>query len=282
MAKKPDAEEMLRWAQDMFAKMFPKYLRVGPWHPVAKFNLAAVIIGLLVSWRGAFEGRKEVIDEYFESRQITSAVRAFRIAGALWGSGLLALSHRHMGWWPLASYTMQSWVLMTTRYLLGAIEPADFSNSSGWRQAVARVNEALRFPALVQNSVTVTIWWLVLVPITAATYMTDAKKRNGFVRFNASFPLINFHLLNLPLAAADHLLSPRKLHSSDLWTAMTIALGYVCFYLSTLDPKGIHLYIILSPRTKLNLLVTGGVLSYYWGLYHLWNKAGQHVSGKGI
>mmetsp|Transcript_99205 Transcript_99205/g.309203 ORF Transcript_99205/g.309203 Transcript_99205/m.309203 type:complete len:304 (+) Transcript_99205:112-1023(+) len=271
--------ELILWAQKLFARLYPEYLRVGPWHPVARASLAALLLALAASRRRAFEAAdSQASDDRGKPLLTSKALRAFRAAGALWGCSLLASSLWHEGWWPMVSYTMQSWTLMTTRYVLGTLElhDAGSSPSSGrWRQAVSRFNEALRFPSLVQNSITVVVWWTVLVPIILALYGKDARRRAAFQKFNMSFALLNFHGMNLPLAAADHLLSPRRLLPSDLWLAIASATAYVLFYLSVLDSRGLHLYIILSPRTKFSAVSTGSILACYFALHRLWDRAAR-------
>lgn len=284
-ARSASADEMMAWAQKLFARLYPEYLRVGPWHPAARASLAALVLGLAASWQKAFgdaaEENGKVANDGVLGRGKPllplKALRAVRALGALWGTSMLAFSLRNQGWWPMVSYTMQSWTLMTTRYVLGTLELHDSGSPDpvGWRRVVSRLNEALRFPCLVQNSVTVVVWWLVLTPIIMLQYGKDARRRAAFNRFNFSFALLNFHGMNLPLAAADHLLNPRRLLPSDLWLAVASATGYVLFYLSVLDARGIHLYIILSPRTKLSVFATGSLVAAYLGLHRLWDRAAR-------
>ena len=51
---------------------------------------------------------------------------------------------------------------------------------------------------MVGCSITVAVWWVVLVPVISY-YMPDAVARKKFGTFNRSFPLLNLHLFNLPL-----------------------------------------------------------------------------------
>ena len=79
---------------------------------------------------------------------------------------------------------------------------------------------ALRFPALVQNSVVVLVWWLVLVPFI--TKLKPPAERGGFLRFNLSFDLVNIHFLNLPAAGLDYLAAPRPPHLVDGWVVAAL------------------------------------------------------------
>ena len=110
--------------------------------------------------------------------------------------------------------------------------------------------------------------------------MLDAKGRRGFMKFNANGLLINIHLINLPLSLLDVYVHPRSLTPFDLWLAFAAAFLYVLFYLNVLDRRGLHIYIIMSPRTALFavsvLLVTGIYLGAYriLGAFSLWCLAG--------
>ena len=124
---------------------------------------------------------------------------------------------------PFVSYTIVSWSLLTTRNACLLF---------GCHKAAA----ALRFPSLVQNTVTVVVWWFVLVPAIYFTLPPDNAVRRGFIKFNKSPFLINVHLLNAPLALADTLLPPfRVLTAADLWLSMALAMLYCLFYLLVLD-----------------------------------------------
>ena len=83
--------------------------------------------------------------------------------------------------------------------------------------------------------------------------------------------LINVHLLNLPLAAVEHLVNPRLLVPRDIWTSIAFSMAYFVVYMCVLDANGLHFYIILSPRTPLFVLsfsaLMGAHLAVYWG----WN-----------
>ena len=58
------------------------------------------------------------------------------------------------------------------------------------------------------------------------------------MRFQRDPMLINVHLLNLPLAAAEHLANPRMLTPHDLWLTVASALAYFGLYMGVLDANG--------------------------------------------
>ena len=260
-------------ASRYFAGMFPKDLREGPWHPLARLFLASVASGVvLTAGRAREAGFSPSADGQASLPLPTSrAAHMAQVASSAWGLGILGMMWRETGPWPLVSYTMQSWSLMTLRNLLGALGNSRAAAGTSWQQPVLQLAEALRFPMLVQNSVTVLVWWAVLVPILYIR-LDDPKRRAAFMAWNSSFFLLNVHLLNLPLAAASHLLQPRPLTAADLWMGVAAALSYLTLYLGVLDPNGLHFYIILSPRKRYSALVYGAILASYFGLWRGWGK----------
>ena len=58
------------------------------------------------------------------------------------------------------TYTVLSFTVLITRLLLAGL--------AGFSEGAAMGAEVLRFPALVQNSVVVLVWWGVLVPFICA------------------------------------------------------------------------------------------------------------------
>jgi hypothetical protein len=184
-----------------------------------------------------------------------------RVVGAIWGVGILVYMVVAIGPWPICSYTMVSWTLVTLRYI---------TRLCGWRAA----SSALRFPSLVGNTITIIVWWLVLVPILLSAL--PPNQRRGFAKFNRSFFLVNVHLLNGVLATVDVLLAPRLLVKADLWIGICCGSVYLLFYLLVLDPRGYHFYIILSPRSRFSAVVYVALLSCYYGVLCLWNAVMSH------
>jgi len=129
-----------------------------------------------------------------------------------------------------------------------------------------------KFPALVMNSVTVAVWWTLLVP--AISYlMKDAKAKRGFEKFNLSFPLLNIHAINLPVAAAEFLATGVPLTYPDMHAALVLGYIYVMFYLLVLDARGVQIYIVFSPRTRWCIVTFSLIPLLYAGAYYAWNAA---------
>ena len=285
-----------------FFEKFPRRLRQGPWCLGAKLFLVVVVAALPSLHRFAIATSSPTA-EFTSSNSTDHSMFASRLSnwslclrwwGALHGTiVLLHMRYSHKSWWAMISFTMQSWTWMTFRYVAAAVEasfspPArletpslslwhwipsnDFSHQLAVRalEGSSWVRETLRFPALLQNTITVAVWWLALVPVVVAS--SKPKHRKAFLKWNFSFFLVNVHLLNLPLAAADQLLiHPVRLFNwHDVWVAAVMAVTYLIFYLLVLDRVGLHFYIILSPRTwwcvvVYSLLLLAGVgLKFAW------------------
>ena len=116
-----------------------------------------------------------------------------------------------------------------------------------------------------------TIWWTALYPIIS--YCLPKDKRANFNQFNLSFSLINIHILNLPIAVIEFLWSNNRFRFVDLWMGIGIAYIYVLFYLFILDVRGVHLYIILSPRTIYCSISYIIIMLLYYIVYITWNHA---------
>ena len=64
---------------------------------------------------------------------------------------------------------------------------------AGFSEGAAMGAEVLRFPALVQNSVVVLVWWGVLVPFICA--LKPPNERYGLLRFFGPLPFFFFRRL---------------------------------------------------------------------------------------
>eukprot|EP01063_Lacrimia_lanifica_P034849 TRINITY_DN6538_c0_g1_i1.p1 TRINITY_DN6538_c0_g1~~TRINITY_DN6538_c0_g1_i1.p1 ORF type:complete len:359 (+),score=118.26 TRINITY_DN6538_c0_g1_i1:796-1872(+) len=207
---------------------------------------------------------------------------AFYGAWAAWGVGILLYMYRLAGMWPMISFTMTSWLYATLRCALTFAALA--ARRGGWRHAGAEAwlvwaSEFLRFPALVQNLTTCVIWWAVLVPIIYLALRwqkgdpaASKAKAWGFMKWNTEAFLVNVHGLNVALAAVDQVyLLPRGLDWCDFWQGLAVGLAYLLFYLVCLDARGLHLYIILNPRTNWSLVAYLKILAIYAAVWAGWN-----------
>lgn len=245
-----------------FLDMVPHHYKVGPWSPVAHLVILAYCCFLLLTMVSATESHSP--QDY--STPPNDWIQVYRAFFSIYGLAVSALIMYHSGIWPMFSYTLTSWNLMTVRMF------ASYLAGAGWSGA-ALVADTVRFPAMVGCSITVTIWWIVLVPLIDHLLSKDKEPsgREFFWKWNMSPMLINVHLLNLPIAGVEFLVSGNFLTFYDLWTALAVAFAYCLFYLNVLDPRGLHFYIIFTPRTAWCFLSYVLVLSSYYGFYLAWN-----------
>jgi hypothetical protein len=179
------------------------------------------------------------------------------------------------GFVPLCSYTVTSWNLVTIRLLFTYLGSLGLSSSPSF-QFIA---DTVRYPALVGCTITVTVWWSVLVPVISH-YMPDNESRRKFWIFNRSFPLLNLHLFNLPLCFIEFICTSKCLVYYDLWVALVIAFTYMMFYLNVLDRNGLHFYIVFTPRHVWCIVPYTIMLFSYFGIYHFWNSMISFTSNK--
>jgi hypothetical protein len=222
----------------------PEWCHVGAWSPAATVFFS-VAFGVLCAIGPVSLGEtqrelmaatvSDLSAEEFSWRPVV-----LRAIGGCYGVLLLVAMLKKIGWWPIVTYTMLSWTLLSLRLLFAATAP--FSLAAAWAA------ELIRYIALLQTTVVVVIWWLVIVPLVLVLEKRPAK-RSEFWKWNWSFALINVHCLNLPVAAVDFLSAPRALMLTDVWIVGVATLAYVLFYTLVLDRKGIFLYFIFSPRT---------------------------------
>lgn len=255
--KLSSAHKMLK-----FLDQVPEKYKSGPWHPLAHMVLFSYALYLVFMLSTA-------VDTYLPhdySHANHESLQTYRLLAGCYGLLNTALTLCAVGVWPLfASYTLTSWNLMTVRFFSAYLAGNGFS-------ACTLLANLTRFPALVGCTITVTIWWGVLVPMIHHLLRTDPTERKFFWDFNLSFTLINVHLLNLPMIGVDFWLSGHRLHFFDLYCGLVMAFVYCLFYLNILDPRGLHFYIILTPRSRLCVLSYGLILLAYFGIYQAWNS----------
>jgi hypothetical protein len=232
---------------------FPLWLREGPWKPGAMAIVPMLIVGVVVLMATVIDTRPVYASA--PQSQSETLIAAF---GLLWTALILVHMLRTSGVWPMVSFTMLSWLMLAIRFGCFLAAP--------WSPALWLVAESLRGPALINSVFLSLVWWIFLVPLI--TYFArDPKARRAFLSFNLSFFLVNVHALNVPLGLLSDRLAPRALVPFDLGCTLVFSVCYVAAYLFILDPRGIHLYIILSPRSHCAPLVYGVLLAAVVGIY---------------
>lgn len=255
----------------------PEHWRKGPWSPLSYPSYLCYAAALLWQAKPAFRG-SHILHQaaYATHNQLVKATDegdawggwvpvVCRGLGVLYMLFILVKQLRGMGVWIFITYTILSWSLLIARLLLACL--ARFS------EAAALGAEILRFPALVQNSVVVLVWWGVMVPFI--TMLRPPSERWAFVKWNLNFDLVNVHMLNMPAAAADYLASPRPPTLIDGWIVALLLFAYVVFYVLVLDRNQIHLYIPFTPRTHFCILAYSLMCALNYGFLVGWGAVGE-------
>mmetsp|Transcript_12546 Transcript_12546/g.18950 ORF Transcript_12546/g.18950 Transcript_12546/m.18950 type:complete len:255 (-) Transcript_12546:218-982(-) len=240
-----------------FLHRIPQEFKSGPWHP---FSIVYLIVFATSLFTCYFDVQDHYSHVYFGDKY--EFIPYFRLMGGYYCLAMLIVLIYNAGWLPIASYTVTSWNLLTARLILSYLGHVGFE----WCHHLANY---LLFPALVGCTITVVVWWSVLVPLIH-TFL-DPHKKVGFWKFNTSFMLLNLHGMNLVFAALDFLGGGRTLNYYDLWSALLVAFIYVVFYLHVLDPAGYHFYIILTPRTPWCVVVYSSIIGLYYATFVGWN-----------
>ena len=255
----------------------PEYMRKGPWSPLSYPSYLAYAAALVWQAKPAFQ-ESYILHKAAEATHDTLAKASSegdawggwipivcRGVGVLYMVFILVRQLRSMGLWLFITYTILSWSILILRLLFGCL--ARFSATAAlWAEIV-------RFPALVQNSVVVLVWWGVMVPFISMLKPTN--ERWQFVKWNLSFDLVNVHLLNMPAAAADYLASPRPPELIDGWIVALLLFAYVAFYVLVLDRNQIHLYIPFTPRTHFCVLAYSLMCGLNYGILVGWGAVGK-------
>lgn len=234
---------------------FPLWLREGPWKLGALIYIPLLLAAIIAFSPAALR----VAPRYEASAADLPAAHVQLAAGTLtWTVFILVYMVITTGAWPMISFTMLSWTTLLVRFACMLCAP--------WCRTLWLVGEALRGPALLNAIFLAMVWWLALVPLICY-FSPSAKARSGFIKFNFTFFLLNVHAVNVPLGVLSHRLANRQLSLFDLWTTLVFSAAYMLFYLGVLDARGVHLYIILSPRSHFAPVVYTALLGTHVGLY---------------
>lgn len=252
-----------------FLDRIPKVYKEGPWHPFA-FGLMGTLVYYLLSNVGtaAEDYASAEVISYAELQSDflgENALQWLRLCIGLYQLVFTIWLCSRVGWFPLVTYTLTSWNVLTLRNLLSFLETSQIIQSPH----LAVIARILRFPAVLMNSITCAIWWLACVPIMYTNF--DKERRENFLKFNKSFALINVHLLNLPFAILEFVATGTSLTYFDLYCGLWATTLYALFYLNVLDPRGMHLYIVITPRTIYSVFTYSFVVAAHFLVYNQWN-----------
>ena len=243
----------------------PRKFRVGPWHWSCVVYL--VVLTVFVT-RECTTGWKE--DPFPTSLQPMTAFTPswyYNTAAFVWTLyQCVTIWNSGMGWTSWGMYTIWSWTFTTVRHGLCAAAPLLDSPT-----ITLHVAEQLRFPMLVQATLTFGVWNAVIGPSIYRQMKTPATKQS-FCRFFGNSLWRQMHVYNILWAALGGIWgSPgRSLTRSDFATALAICLVYAYFYVVCLDRLGVHYYLVFSPRTPFALVSWTFAFGCYYACFPLW------------
>ena len=249
----------------------PPNIRAGPWSPVAVYSIAllGIGIGVLSSFAAPHYPFTETsADVSYES---------IKPWGGIWRTllgvycviiyvvKLAATKDPLQRLISATSFTMCCWKVLTLRLLVAGL--------SAWFTFLERPAEILRFPALCGASVTVGIWWAAIVPVAICILFKTKAQRKEFMLLQSDFFLIHVHALNIIFASLDHAGiggGGRDLTPADFLLASVLGMAYLCVYLSYHDPRGYHIYLVLSPRLHTCGFVYFFMFGLFYAFFELW------------
>lgn len=218
----------------VFLKYIPSELKVGNWSPMMYLVLYLFSSFIFLS---ANDARTDYSLQSYSYESDGKFLELYRLFGGLYGVMIIIGGLFTLGIWPMYSYTLTSWNLMTLRLL------SAFLAMHGVLGA-AFVADAVRLAALTSCCITVFIWWTILTPLVTFLIREDVRELQFFWRFSLSIGMLNVHLFNLPIVAFEFLLTNRILTFFDIWCSLLAALVYCIVYLGILDARGLHFYIM--------------------------------------
>lgn len=246
----------------------PPNFRTGPWNIYCCMYLAALCYWIFLNCIDAFYVRPPPAQD-IGINATNSWQHWYNVAGFFWSTYIAyKVVQSEMSWFAWTSYTLQSWTLIILRHGLSALAP--------YFPACAPYSEYLRFPMLLQATITFVIWNFALFPAILSQCKTP-KARKGFLDMCFGFLLTQLHVVNIVLAGVSGTWGTpaRELTSVDFAVALMFTLQYILFYLMILDRLGLHYYLIFSPRSPMALVWWSIYLGCIYGAFSMWNDTIQ-------
>lgn len=121
----------------VFLEKVPKYLKEGPWSPVAHLVLIGFFGYILLTFEHASMSYKQLFDVHsihgLPNREMPTWskdwIQYYRFIGGCYGIAIISVVIYFSGVWPLASYTLTSWNLATIRLVTSFVGALNFSFS---------------------------------------------------------------------------------------------------------------------------------------------------------
>lgn len=266
-----------------FFDFVPRHLRVGPWSGTAIVYWTSI---LYVTALGiAFFSSKASSPYWWPENLSDEVVYPPPFSRECWYHTILAvwmlyiiyliLTGGPAGRKVFATFTVQSWTMLTLRHGLSALACwYSTSTNSPLRRAFLLAAEIVRFPSACSTTITFFVWNFAVFPFVYLYGMKTAEQRKGFVKFATSFRLVQIHVFNIIFCWLNQVWAspPRKLVLIDFFLAFLSTIMYMTFYLLILDRLGIHLYPVFSPRAgSFTVVLTwSSLLALYVATFIAW------------
>ncbi|CAB9506993.1 expressed unknown protein [Seminavis robusta] len=252
----------------------PPVFREGPWAvlPIVYIASTVYLASFSTVYHCAKYGFENLPQGHYDA---FTAPWYLNLAGFLWTLYVFCdVFVSGFGAASVATFTVQSYFLLCLRYGLSALAP--FVES----RKLAVVNELLRYPVLNQATITFVVFNAILAPVCLVC-LVDGEKRKNFIKYCTNFRLIQLHCFNIVFAVYSGVWgSPqRSLQWTDLHAAAILTLQYGLFYIFILDRLGIHLYLIISPRTNVSLISWFLITAATLGLHSFWDDIIKKYGG---
>lgn len=162
-----------------FFDFVPKRLRVGPWTTAAPIYMT-ILVAKLVYWMPQ-QDSFYLDDEVLSTHPLAySATWLYNLLVFFWMKFVLLRTLTLRGPCVIATYTIQSWIMLTTRHGLSALAP--FLPK---KHFLLWFNEMLRFPALATATITFCYWNFLIAPVIYFN-IQDEEKKKAFFKFSES------------------------------------------------------------------------------------------------
>ncbi len=169
----------------------PRYLRVGPWSPIAALSVAG--------WFSlAYAYKPSPLEFHVTLPQLYSRWWGVELLTFVWTMCINSILVRSEGRASFFTYTMWHWVFLTLRSGWAVLAPLIGAES----HPLSWAWEALRGPVIMGHAITSIVWNLVLFPLIYTFAFRKRPGRDRFVGRCFAFPMFSIHVCNLPRAAA--------------------------------------------------------------------------------
>lgn len=160
-----------------FFDFVPKHLRVGPWCTAAPIYMS-IVVAKLVYWMPQTESFY-LDDEVLSTHPLAyTATWLYNFVVFFWMKFVLLRTLSLRGPGVMATYTIQSWMMLTIRHGLSALAPF-----LPRQHFLLWFNEILRFPSLATATITFCYWNFLIAPVIYYN-IKDGEKKKAFFNFS--------------------------------------------------------------------------------------------------